>query len=80
MAAPHGLQDLSSPSRDSTQATAVKVPSPNHWTAREFPIYFNIYLRLRFRWTVKNNFSYFLHKAITVVTAVMLCVHFDSEH
>ena len=29
---PRGLQDLSSPT---TRATAVKVPSPIHWTARE---------------------------------------------
>ena len=31
------LQDLSSLTRDWTQVLAVKVPSPNHWTAREFP-------------------------------------------
>ena len=29
----HDLQDLSSPTRDLTQALG----SPNHWTAREFP-------------------------------------------
>nr|XP_058893233.1 rhomboid domain-containing protein 2 isoform X3 [Kogia breviceps] len=35
---PHGLQDdLSSLTRDRTQVPTVKVPSPNHWTAREFP-------------------------------------------
>ena len=33
----HGLQDLSSPTSDWTQAPAVKAPSPNHWPAREFP-------------------------------------------
>ena len=38
LAEPWGLQDLSSPTRNWTQAMAVKVPSPNHWTAREFPI------------------------------------------
>ena len=32
-----GLQDLSSLTRDQTQAPAVKAPSPNHWTTREFP-------------------------------------------
>ena len=32
-----GLRDLSSATRDPTWATAVKPPSPNHWTAREFP-------------------------------------------
>ena len=38
LAAPHGLQDLSSPTRDQSQAPAVKALSPNHWTAREFPV------------------------------------------
>ncbi|XP_033285895.1 ankyrin repeat family A protein 2 isoform X2 [Orcinus orca] len=33
----HSLQDLSSPTRDRTCTPAVKVPSPNHWTAGEFP-------------------------------------------
>ena len=33
------LWDLSSLTRDQTQATAVKVPSPNHWTTRELPGY-----------------------------------------
>lgn len=37
---PHGLQDLSFPSRDQTQALAVKALSPNHWATKEFPIYF----------------------------------------
>ena len=32
---PLSLQDPSSPVRD--QTLAVKAPSPNHWTAREFP-------------------------------------------
>ena len=31
------LQDLSSPTRDWTQALALKALSPNHWTIREFP-------------------------------------------
>ena len=31
------LQDLSSLTRDRTWAMAVKAPSPNHWTTREFP-------------------------------------------
>ena len=38
-AAPHGLRDLSSPPRDETRTTAVKVLSPNHWTTRELPVY-----------------------------------------
>ena len=33
----HGFQDLSSSTRDHTQASAVKAQSPNHWTTREFP-------------------------------------------
>ena len=37
LATPHGLWDLSSPTRDQTRAPAVKVLSPNHWTTREFP-------------------------------------------
>ena len=36
-AAPPGLQDLSSLTKDRTQAPAVKAWSPNHWTTREFP-------------------------------------------
>ena len=39
LAMPNGLQDLSSPTRDWTQAPAVKAPSPNPWAAREFPEY-----------------------------------------
>ena len=31
------MQDLSSLTRDRTWAMAVKAPSPNHWTTREFP-------------------------------------------
>ena len=31
------LQDLSSPTRDWTQAPEVTVQSPDHWTAKEFP-------------------------------------------
>lgn len=38
--APHALQDLSSPTRGSTQALAVRAPSSNHRATREFPIPF----------------------------------------
>ena len=38
MATPCGLQDLSSPIRDSTYAPAVEVMGPNHWSAREFSV------------------------------------------
>ena len=31
------LQDLSSLTRDWTQAVALKAPNPNHWTTRELP-------------------------------------------
>ena len=34
---PRGLRDLSSPTRDWTQAIAVKVLSPNHQTSKELP-------------------------------------------
>ena len=34
---PHGLQDLSSPTRDCMLATTVKALSPNHWTTKVFP-------------------------------------------
>ena len=37
LAAPRGLGDLSSPTRDWTQAPAVKASSSNHWTTREIP-------------------------------------------
>ena len=37
-ATPCGLWDHSSPTRDRTWAPAVKALSPNHWTAREFPL------------------------------------------
>ena len=37
MSWPQGLWDLSSPARERTLALAVKAPSPNHWTTREFP-------------------------------------------
>ena len=36
LAALCGLWDPSFPTRDWSRALAVKVPSPNHWTAREF--------------------------------------------
>ena len=44
LAMPHGLQDLSSPTRDATQAIVVKAWSPNHWTTRELPRRFTFHL------------------------------------
>ena len=35
---PCSMEDLSSPTRDQTRAPAVEAWSPNHWTAREFPL------------------------------------------
>ena len=37
MRALHGLWELNFLTRDRTWAAAVKVPSPNHWTASESP-------------------------------------------
>ena len=37
---PWGLHDLSSSTKLLTRAPAVKAPRPNHWTTREFPIFF----------------------------------------
>ena len=34
---PHSLQNLSAPTRDWTQAMAVKMQSSNHWPTKEFP-------------------------------------------
>ena len=44
-----GLWDLSSPAWDWTRATAVKVQSPNHWTAREVPllVYSNNHMEIK---------------------------------
>ena len=37
-AAPHGMWDLSSLTRDQTHAPKVEAQSLNHWTTREVPI------------------------------------------
>ena len=40
LALPQGWWDFSSPpTRERTQATVVKAPSPDRWTAREFPLF-----------------------------------------
>ena len=49
LAEPLGLQDLSSPTRDRTQAPTVKAQGLNHWAAREFPtnnIFVSIFLEI----------------------------------
>ena len=38
----HGLWELNFPTRDGTWATAVKAPSPNHWSASEFLRWFRL--------------------------------------
>ena len=43
-----GLRDLSSPTRDRTWAPAVDAPSPNHWTAKEFPFFIFFFLSFFF--------------------------------
>ena len=40
LAMPQGLRDLNSPTRIEPGSPAVEVRSPNHWIAREFPIFF----------------------------------------
>ena len=35
----HGLQDLSSLTRDWTRVLSMKVRNPHHWTGREFPVF-----------------------------------------
>ena len=39
LAAPHGMWDLSSPTRDRTCALCVGSAGLNHWTAREVPMF-----------------------------------------
>ena len=47
-AMPPGLWDLSSPARDWTQASAVKIWNLNHWVTRELPRYTLFYCALIF--------------------------------
>ena len=55
MAAPHTLWALSSLTRDWTQAPAVKAQSPNHWTTREFPKIYFIFIHM---YTISNVHSF----------------------
>ena len=52
LAAPHGMWDLSSPTRDQTHAPAMEAQHLNHWTAREVP-----------EW---NHFWYISKKILTI--------------
>ena len=45
----HSVWDLNSPTRDQTWDPSVKAPSPNRWTAREFP-----------PWGLLNTFSHLI--------------------
>ena len=45
---PCDLQNLSFLTGDWTQVPAVKVQSPNHWTAREFPTGFFLFFKIYF--------------------------------
>ena len=42
LATSHGMRDLSSPTRDEPEPPTVEAQSPNHWTTREFPVYFSL--------------------------------------
>lgn len=44
LAAPWGLGDLNSQTRDWTQATVMKAPSPKHWTTRNLPLFVYFWL------------------------------------
>ena len=67
----HSLQDCSSLTRDWTQALAVNVPSPNHWTTREFQkeniLYYSIFL---LSWNISYT-SFFL---ISLVIAIKIAI------
>ena len=41
-----GLQDLSSLTRDLTHTLGSESRGPNHWTAREFPVFVFIFFQL----------------------------------
>ena len=44
LAAPWDLGDLNSQTRDWTQATVMKAPSPKHWTTRNLPLFICLFL------------------------------------
>ena len=56
--------DLSSLTRDWTQAMAVKVWSPNHWTAREFP----------------QLLQYYPNISLTLIPTRAMCLKHKSDH
>ena len=47
----HGLQDLSSHTRDQTWGPTVKVLGPNHWTASEFPKGLLCFRNILYHWS-----------------------------
>ena len=70
LATPWGLWCLSSLTRNWTQATAVKAPSLNHWTARESPRYPSLDLRN------ENSFIMNRHCILLRYDWVKLCMQF----
>ena len=82
----HVLQDLSSLTRDWTQALAVKALSPNHWTAREFPqlhisnwkhfIYLFIYGHHIYLFIYLFIYFWYLLISLTCLSHPLRCPHF----
>ena len=62
-ATPCGLQDLSSLRSGWTQAPAMKVPSPNHWTVSEFPGHSSLY-HMEIIWSEASEYDSWYAKAI----------------
>ena len=55
------LQDLSSPVRNRTLATAVKVLKPNHWTTRNslvIGVFLNPFKRVRCAARIENHYNF----------------------
>ena len=58
------MQDLSSLTRDQTRALVVRVPSSNHWTAREFPLNFFFLFIYFLTWGVILFFNFWLCRGL----------------
>ena len=83
LAAPHGLRDLSSLTRGpgiEPMPPAVEARSPNHWSAREFPLYFYFdqWIWLYYKILVLNH-PHFFGMTLTclwfVLCQVLGCLH-----
>ena len=70
----HSLRDLSSLTRDQTQAPAVKAPNPNHWTTREFPSTDFLIATIKARRQYNNNIKMLRENncAMILYTAIQL--------